>query len=372
MRAGCTWPACSILPPGTWWAGRWAPTTTPGWSPVPWTRRWPAAAAAGWTPRSSILIAAPNTPRRPAVPPATGWGCANRWAAPAPAWTTPSPSRSSPPSRSSWSTAAPIAPELRPGPRSSAGSPGTTSVGCTRPTTTCRRWSGNSGTVTITRYRHPWPHSHGVRPAGEVQVACPGDTRRTSGKPLSACASRRSWAARSGTLPQNTITADTAQEQQARRRTHATTAARLAGSSSGPGVQLQSPARALAECPAQLRAGGEPDCGRGLGGQLLSTRRRRADLRGDAAPREGVGTGGREPRDIAVDAQVAARPRLFRGHLSRAGQVAGGGQSDDNRALAGAVVVQGDHRPAVVDRHLGDPPADRQQLHAGHQRRRGD
>src|SRR5215216_5298287 len=124
MRAGCTWPACSILPPGTWWAGRWAPTTTPGWSPVPWTRRWPAAAAAGWTPRSSILIAAPNTPRRPAVPPATGWGCANRWAAPAPAWTTPSPSRSSPPSRSSWSTAAPLAPELRPGPRSSAGSPG--------------------------------------------------------------------------------------------------------------------------------------------------------------------------------------------------------------------------------------------------------
>jgi hypothetical protein len=120
----------------------------------------------------------------------------------------------------------------------------------------------------------------------------PGDTCRTSGKPLSACASRRSWAARLGTLPQNTITAATAQEQQARRRTHATTAARLAGSSSVPGVQLQSPARALAECPAQLRAGGEPDCGRGLGGQLLSARRRRADLRGDAAPREDVGTGG--------------------------------------------------------------------------------
>jgi transposase InsO family protein len=72
----------------------------------------------------------------------------------------------SPPSRSSWSTAATTAPALRREPRSSAGSPGTTNDACTPPTTTCRRWSGNSGTVTTTRYRHPWPHSHGVRPAG--------------------------------------------------------------------------------------------------------------------------------------------------------------------------------------------------------------
>ena len=54
----------------------------------------------------------------------------------------------------------------RRGPRSSAGSPGTTSVGCTPPTTTYRRWNGNSGTVMSIRYHQPWPHSHGVRPAG--------------------------------------------------------------------------------------------------------------------------------------------------------------------------------------------------------------
>ena len=51
-------------------------------------------------------------------------GCGGPWAAPAPAWITPSPSRSSPPSRSSWSTAATTAPAPRRAPRSSAGSPG--------------------------------------------------------------------------------------------------------------------------------------------------------------------------------------------------------------------------------------------------------
>jgi putative transposase len=75
-----------------------------------------------------------------------------------------------PPSRSSWSTAATTAPAPRRTPRSSAGSPGTTSVGFTPPTATYRRWSGNSSTVMSTRYRQPWPHSHGVRPAGEVHT----------------------------------------------------------------------------------------------------------------------------------------------------------------------------------------------------------
>ena len=46
-------------------------------------------------------------------------------------------------------------------------SPGTTSIGCTPPTTTYRRLRGNSGTVMAARCRQPWPHSHGVRPTGE-------------------------------------------------------------------------------------------------------------------------------------------------------------------------------------------------------------
>ena len=72
-----------------------------------------------------------NTPRPPASTPASGSGCAAPWAAPAPAWTTPSPRAGSPPSRSSWSTAATIAPAPRREPRSSAGSPGTTDDACT-------------------------------------------------------------------------------------------------------------------------------------------------------------------------------------------------------------------------------------------------
>jgi len=76
------------------------------------------------------------------------------------------PSPSSPPSRSSWSTDTATTPELRHEPRSSPGSPGTTADGCTPPTTTCRPWSGNSGTAMATGYHRPWPHSHGVRPAG--------------------------------------------------------------------------------------------------------------------------------------------------------------------------------------------------------------
>jgi hypothetical protein len=83
--------------------------------------------------------AAANTPRPPASTPASGSGFAAPWAAPDHAWTTQSPR---------------------------AGSPGTTSIGCTPPTTTYRRLSGNSGTVMAARCRQPWPHSHGVRPPG--------------------------------------------------------------------------------------------------------------------------------------------------------------------------------------------------------------
>jgi Integrase core domain len=77
-------------------------------------------------------------------------GLRRSMAAPARAWTTRSPSPSSPPSRSSSSTEPPTAPGPRHGPRSSAGSPGTTNAGCTPPTTTCRPSSGNSSIVTTT------------------------------------------------------------------------------------------------------------------------------------------------------------------------------------------------------------------------------
>jgi putative transposase len=117
--------------------------------------------------RGREYTSAANTPRPPVSTPASGSGFAAPWAAPDHAWTTQSPRAGSPPSRWSWSTAATTAPAPRHEPRSSAGSPGTTSVGCTPPTTTYRRLSGNSGTVMAARCRQPWPHSHGVRPAGE-------------------------------------------------------------------------------------------------------------------------------------------------------------------------------------------------------------
>ena len=39
-------------------------------------------------------------------------------------------------------------------------------VACIPPTTTCRRWSGNSDTITTIRHRQPRQHSHGIRLAG--------------------------------------------------------------------------------------------------------------------------------------------------------------------------------------------------------------
>src|SRR4029450_13662341 len=69
--------------------------------------------------------------------------------------------------RSSSSTASTIAPGLRPAPRSSPGSPGTTASGCTRPTTTCHPSSGNSTTPPSARYHQPWPHNPAVHLPGE-------------------------------------------------------------------------------------------------------------------------------------------------------------------------------------------------------------
>jgi hypothetical protein len=94
------------------------PTCWPPWWPDP-GRRGLVAATRPWCgtcgPSGESTGAEP--PRRPCrdfdVP----------GAALARVWTTLSPSRSLPPSRSSWSTAATTAPELRHEPRSSAGSP---------------------------------------------------------------------------------------------------------------------------------------------------------------------------------------------------------------------------------------------------------
>jgi putative transposase len=59
------------------------------------------------------------------------------------------------------------APGPRPGPPSSAGSPGTTASGSTLPTTTCHLSSGNSSTPSA-RYHRPPPHNPGVHLPGEV------------------------------------------------------------------------------------------------------------------------------------------------------------------------------------------------------------
>jgi hypothetical protein len=58
----------------------------------------------------------------------------------------------------------------RRGRRSSPGAPGTTTVGCTRPTTTCRQSSGNADTGSPTRQHHRWRITTVSGPRGEVQA----------------------------------------------------------------------------------------------------------------------------------------------------------------------------------------------------------
>src|SRR5215217_3539350 len=89
------------------------------------------------------------------------------------------------------------------------------------------------------------------------------------------------------------------------------------GSWSLLGVQLQSPVGALAERLAQLLAGEEPKLGGGRVAQPEGTRPCRAVVLGDTAPGKGVGQGSREPRGVAVDAEVTACPGLLGGHLGR-------------------------------------------------------
>jgi hypothetical protein len=93
-RAGCIWRRSSTWPPATCSAGRWTTATTLAWSLAPWRRPPLPVVVTGWTARSSTPTAAANTPRPPASTSASGWGCGGPWAAPAPAWITPSPSRS--------------------------------------------------------------------------------------------------------------------------------------------------------------------------------------------------------------------------------------------------------------------------------------
>jgi HTH-like domain len=156
-----------LPPPARLVDGR-APRRWPGHRCAPGRRGHPRSEQNGFhhlshRPRQRIHLGRLHRPLRPAgAAPINGPHRLLAWTTPS-----PSPSRSSPPSRSSWSTAAATAPAPKRAPRSSAGSPGTTSIGCIPPTATYRRWSGNSGTVTTTRYRQPWPHSRDVRPTGE-------------------------------------------------------------------------------------------------------------------------------------------------------------------------------------------------------------
>jgi hypothetical protein len=82
-------------------------------------RRPKAHPANGWWPRCwpSLPSAASSSPQRPAWPSVTGWDCGVPWAALGRAWIAPSPSRSSPPSRSSSSNASITAPVPKREPR---------------------------------------------------------------------------------------------------------------------------------------------------------------------------------------------------------------------------------------------------------------
>lgn len=139
--------------------------TTPAWSPMRSGRPWRPAAGRGWTARSSTPTAAASTPRRCASMPVSGWVSGVPWVAPDRAWTTRSLNRSLPPSKSSLSTGSTIALDPRREPRSSAGSPGITAGGCTPPTATCPRSSGNND-LPLSRKHRPWPHEHRIHPVG--------------------------------------------------------------------------------------------------------------------------------------------------------------------------------------------------------------
>jgi hypothetical protein len=62
--------------------------------------------------------------------------------------------------------------------------------------------------------------------------------------------------------------------------------------------------------------------------------------------------GGLKAGGEAFDPLVAPHPRLVGAHLGRPPGVTGSRQADNQHAGARAVVVQGDHRAAVVDRYL--------------------
>jgi hypothetical protein len=110
---------------------------------------------------------------------------------------------------------------------------------------------------------------------------------------------------------------------------------------------------------------------RRLGGELPVGIGRQVQPGGDTATRELVEPGGAElAAGAGLDPLVVPHARCRGRALHRPAGDAGGGQPRDQGGVAGAVVVQGEHRAAVVDGHLCDAPADWQDAHARHQRGR--
>src|SRR5919198_4758747 len=137
------------------------------------------------------------------------------------------------------------------------------------------------------------------------------------------------------------------------------------------GVQLKPAAGALAERLAQLIAAGEPQQRGQLRGEPSLDVPGRVQPVGHAATREPVVPGRPECASGPIDPLVASHPWWRRRRLDRTGGVAGGGQPNDDRTWTGPVVVEPEHRAAVVDRHAPQRPARRPGPHAWHQRRRG-
>ena len=164
-RAGCMLPACWTWPHDTCSAGRWGPTTTPGWSPAPGRRRGhprpspharhdlPHRQGGEYTATTCVQACQRLGLRRSMS--RTG-SCLDN----AVAESFFASLKVELVDRAHYRTAP------RPAPPSSAGSPGTTDSGCTPPVATCHPLSGNTSTPISARYHRQRPHNPGVHLPG--------------------------------------------------------------------------------------------------------------------------------------------------------------------------------------------------------------
>jgi len=108
---------------------------------------------------------------------------------------------------------------------------------------------------------------------------------------------------------------------------------------------------------AERVAGHEPEQRGQVRGERSLDVARGVQLVGQTASREQVIPGRPELAGARLGPLVVADPRRRRRRLGGAGRITDGGQVQHDRAGAGQIVVEGDHRPAVVDGHLRHRPA---------------